>query len=62
MSVGMTPIDPNERMPLLAEDKVGTLFVLAAEVEGGRSGSLVLQAPPELRGALYDYFTRACGL
>jgi hypothetical protein len=57
------PIVPNRCDPhALAEDKIGTLFVLAAEVDGGRSGSLTLPASAELRGELYDYFTRACGL
>ena len=57
------PIVPNRCDPhALAEDKIGTLFVLAAEVAGGRSGSLSLPASPELRGELYEYFTRACGL
>jgi hypothetical protein len=66
-------IVPNRCDPhALAEDKVGTLFVFAAEVEGTevegtaaegtRSGSLSLPASPALRGELYDYFTRACGL
>ena len=57
------PIVPNRCDPhALAEDKVGTLFVFAAAVEGGRSGSLTLPAPPALRGELYEYFTSACGL
>jgi hypothetical protein len=56
-------IVPNRCDPhALAEDKVGTLFVVAAEVDGGRSGSLSMPASPELRGELYEYFTRACGL
>jgi hypothetical protein len=57
------PIVPNRCDPhALAEDKVGTLFVFAAEVAGGRSGTVTLPASPDLRGDLYDYFTRACGL
>jgi hypothetical protein len=56
------PIVPNRCDPhALAEDKVGTLFVFAVEVEGGRSGSLTLPATPELRADLYEYFARACG-
>jgi hypothetical protein len=57
------PIVPNRCDPhALAEDKIGTLFVFAAELQGGPSGSLTVPASPELRGDLYDYFTRACGL
>jgi hypothetical protein len=56
------PIVPNRCDPhALAEDKVGTLFVFAVEVEGGPSGSLTLPATPELRADLYEYFARACG-
>jgi hypothetical protein len=59
----LVPIVPNRCDPhALAEDKVGTLFVFAAEVEGGRSGKLTLPASPELRAELYDYFTQRCGL
>ncbi|MFC0681083.1 hypothetical protein ACFFGH_24915 [Lysobacter korlensis] len=62
-ATALVPIVPNRCDPhALAEDKVGTLFVFAAEVEGGRSGELRLQASPELRADLYEYFTRACGL
>ena len=57
------PIVPNRCDPhALAEDKIGTVFVLAAEVAGCRAGFLSLPASPELRGELYEYFTRACGL
>jgi hypothetical protein len=57
------PIVPNRCDPhALAEDKVGTLFVFAAEVVGGRSGPLSLPASPELRAELYAYLSRACAL
>ncbi|MDQ4137784.1 MAG: hypothetical protein M3116_02905, partial [Actinomycetota bacterium] len=62
-ATALVPLVPNRcDAHALAEDKVGTLFVLAAEVEGGRSGTLTLAASDALRAELYDYFTRACGL
>ena len=62
-ATALVPIVPNRCDPhALAEDKVGTLFVFATEVDGGRAGTLTLPASPELRAELYAYFTRACGL
>jgi hypothetical protein len=57
------PIVPNRCDPhALAEDKTGTVFVVAAEIAGGAAGTISLPASDALRAELYDYFTRACGL
>lgn len=45
----------------LADDKQGTLFVVEALLDG-EPGSVTIIATPATRAALYDAYTRACGL
>lgn len=45
----------------LADDKQGTLFVVEVLLDGA-PGSITIVANSETRAALYDAYTRACGL
>lgn len=45
----------------IADDKQGTLFRVAVTVDG-RPGTVTVVADPATQAALYDAYTRACGL